>query len=373
MNHSYFQDRLSAYADQELTPEEQAAVAEHVRGCAECTRRLQELSRLSELVGRHSNLDESAYWAQAARKIEDRLAEGATEVVDLAAERSRRRSGIWWKFPAAAASVLILGYIGLHQSDIFRDESTIPPREMTTPVIVPADKPVELTDTTKKRGRTGREGKRADQSGGQVSRETESVTAMEKHTFEAKAEGEAPRPAAGSPGSSSVEAAKLKGERERSAVSSPNIQENYKLDQPKNGAAILEETAEISSVPSEEVRLLSDSAADDSVISELAYWREQRDSLSTVGDEVYGQSSGRMKTAAAPQSDLKPAPAPLSARRESQRHEARLVEAWYHICRLSPDSTETQQGKEYLRRVAADEASANRDIADHYLKLLERQ
>ena len=74
MNHGYYQDRLSAYFDQALTPEEMRAIKEHLESCAECREQLDNLAKLDQLIEEKSGLGESDYWEKAAQKIENEIA-----------------------------------------------------------------------------------------------------------------------------------------------------------------------------------------------------------------------------------------------------------------------------------------------------------
>jgi hypothetical protein len=52
--------------------------------------------------------------------------------------------------------------------------------------------------------------------------------------------------------------------------------------------------------------------------------------------------------------------------------EAGLLEAWYHVCQLTSDSTETNQGIGFIEKVADDQRSGNRGSAQDFLKKLGR-
>lgn len=61
MEHQFYIDRLSAYFDNELKNEELVIVKEHVMGCSECQKKLQELEKLENLIIEKSDLSESDY------------------------------------------------------------------------------------------------------------------------------------------------------------------------------------------------------------------------------------------------------------------------------------------------------------------------
>ena len=73
MEHSFFKDRLSAYFDNELPPQEKQVVEQHLRDCVECRAELTKLRQLEDAVNRHAGLADTDYWEKSAQKIESRL------------------------------------------------------------------------------------------------------------------------------------------------------------------------------------------------------------------------------------------------------------------------------------------------------------
>ncbi len=117
MDHGYFKDRLSAFIDRELPDYERQAVHEHLEECDECRKIIAHLQQVDSLVEKHSGLDATDYWEKAARQIENRI--GVEDEAETVTEMPRSGwSGLRWKITAAAASVAILIFIGLHQMDI---------------------------------------------------------------------------------------------------------------------------------------------------------------------------------------------------------------------------------------------------------------
>ncbi|MCK4372346.1 MAG: zf-HC2 domain-containing protein, partial [candidate division Zixibacteria bacterium] len=115
MDHGYFQDRLSAYHDRSLTPEEMRMVEEHVAACAECRKQLEMLAKLDRLIDEKADLAESDYWETAAQKTEQRLGFKKESKITII---RRSWTGLGWKLAAAAASVAALTFIALHEGDI---------------------------------------------------------------------------------------------------------------------------------------------------------------------------------------------------------------------------------------------------------------
>ncbi len=121
MDHGYFHDRISAWLDGELPPYEAQVVGEHLETCEECQALLARLKQVDDLVDKHSQLDgDDDYWETMAQKIEAKIGLEEEEVVtDI---RPKQRSGLFWKIAAAAASIAVLAFVGLHQDDIFKQK-----------------------------------------------------------------------------------------------------------------------------------------------------------------------------------------------------------------------------------------------------------
>ncbi|MBD3402008.1 hypothetical protein GF420_03860 [candidate division GN15 bacterium] len=133
MDDSYFRDRISGYFDKNLPPDEYQLVDDYLRNSEEGRQLLEELGRLDEFVQREQELTGAEdFWEQQAQKIEAKLGFASTEPDNV--ERLPRRSsrGMVWKLTAAAASIAVLIFIGVHQSDIFGPEDI--PRDADRPL-----------------------------------------------------------------------------------------------------------------------------------------------------------------------------------------------------------------------------------------------
>ena len=118
MDHSYYRDKISAYVDNELSPQEREVVQQHLDECEECRKLLAELEKLDRLVEQQSQLGGEEYWEQSAQKIEQRLGFTAeTKVTDITPSRWK---GLVPKLAAVAASIAVLGFIALYERDISR-------------------------------------------------------------------------------------------------------------------------------------------------------------------------------------------------------------------------------------------------------------
>jgi hypothetical protein len=98
-------ERLSEYLDDELSPEERAALEAHLRGCVACGAVLADLKRIVVRArGLEDPFPERDLWSGIAARIG--ASSGEAPVVDLAAARARRR----WSFslPQLAAAAVAL-------------------------------------------------------------------------------------------------------------------------------------------------------------------------------------------------------------------------------------------------------------------------
>ena len=138
MEHSYYQERISAYFDGELSEEERRMVREHLQECPQCRALLDELGRLEGLAERHVDIPDGDYWEQSARRIEERLGpEEEGKVVDVAGGWR----GLGWKLAGVAAALVVLTFVGVHRDDIFQmDKSDRAPSVVKSPAVAsPAD------------------------------------------------------------------------------------------------------------------------------------------------------------------------------------------------------------------------------------------
>ncbi len=382
MDHSYFQDLLSAYLDNELTPEQQEAVRRHLEQCESCRRELQRLRQIDRIVDEHSQLDGDEYWEQSARKIEERLGFAQADVTDIRQSGRRQWSGLGWKIPAIAASVAILAFIGLHQSDIFRgsairNESVKPMPEVIeekqsdTPALIVGDREemqAEIVTLGTSQAKSmpspsapsvvNEQPVRIEAAEG-VAEESEERHELQMATDDVRPETEdsSSRIFVRSGRSTDAATAPIQIDpnrvRYRPSVTIPDqILEDTLTDKggdykKKTQQMIYTESddARATSVqPAEGSRLYGVSETEQLVTEELAFWRGRRDSLQAGNDSV-----------------------------STEAVQTQLVEAWFRVCQLSADSVEVQTGVDYLNEIAADSASTCQAQAVSSLRRLGRR
>jgi len=128
MDHSYYRDKISAYVDNELSPQEREIIQQHISECQECRNLLAELEKLDRFVQQRSQFAGEEYWERSAQKIEQRLGfAGETKVTDITPSRWK---GLVPKLAAVAASIAVLGFIALYERDISKQVS--PPAMKST-------------------------------------------------------------------------------------------------------------------------------------------------------------------------------------------------------------------------------------------------
>jgi hypothetical protein len=133
MDHSYYRDKISAYVDNELPPQEREIVKQHLKECEECRNLLAELEKLDRFVQQRSQLAGEDYWEQSAQKIEQRLGFiGEAKVTDITPSKWK---GLVPKLAAVAASIAVLGFIALYERDILREASPPGMKTMESPRI----------------------------------------------------------------------------------------------------------------------------------------------------------------------------------------------------------------------------------------------
>jgi anti-sigma factor RsiW len=96
------QEQLSAFHDGELSPDVRAAVARHIEGCSECSRRLAELRELSRIT---AELPTPEIPPEVWQRIEQKLvAKGAWQGLPLVSLIRRRRA--WVSLATAAIAIV---------------------------------------------------------------------------------------------------------------------------------------------------------------------------------------------------------------------------------------------------------------------------
>jgi hypothetical protein len=400
MDEQYFQDLLSAYLDNELTPEQKAAMDQYLAGSPEAREQLARLDQLNRLVEDHSELDGEAYWEESAGKIEQRLGIADTRVTAIEPER-RKRSGLWWKVTSVAASVAILVFIGLHQTDIMGPGGSKEADESKSVNRVSSLPPAPMDSN------------RQDVHHAEVSTSATREPSYMAVPTPVKPKQQAVGGTTAKPDTTSGVVRASKDELARVMVGNENMRATVDLatksdtqyevkPTPRETPSVKAkpEPATSASLPAPSARVQSEEASDDEVSAskevevtadkgiatqsdkpepeevnfslvsgeaELARWRLVRDSLVDQLTTTKDKKAKRRIPGDVAVTSLQATPPDSATSRGREELEGRLADAWYNVLTWSRDSSEMAQGKEFLRRLAADSSSTNRGKAKGYL------
>jgi predicted anti-sigma-YlaC factor YlaD len=98
MNCRYIESRLSCYVDGELTGREMLLIREHLAGCTECDRQVQQYARLKQLLG-------SLVVPEVRPGFED-------ELIGLVLRGDQRQLSVWDRFCEAARANILSWSVG---------------------------------------------------------------------------------------------------------------------------------------------------------------------------------------------------------------------------------------------------------------------
>ncbi len=153
MDDAYFRDKISAYLDNGLPPEEMEMIARYLDENPEARVLAERLRGAQGLVDQHSQLSADAhdYWEELAARIDAKIAgslpaeSGSESERDEAAVSSKGPRPLVWA--AWAASVAIIGFIGFHATDIW--QSMVERNELPATIQPPSDAPgMQLPEAT---------------------------------------------------------------------------------------------------------------------------------------------------------------------------------------------------------------------------------
>ncbi|MFZ5980254.1 MAG: anti-sigma factor family protein [Candidatus Zixiibacteriota bacterium] len=377
MDHGYFKDRISAYHDRNLRPEETAVIEEHLKECAECRQLLDDFKKFDALVEKHSGLDGDDYWDESARRIESRLdSETATAITEIS--RSRGWS-LAWKLAAVAASVTVLTVVGLHRNEIWKDTETVK-EKIVAPAAIPQVDSLDYDqskdemrnlDSASDVTQLGKaEGTQADTNEIHRVRQPSNMTAPSvspKVTDKVM-----PAPPESSPLTSKEVSAgtkkTVKTDLKESPVMTPKQETGVVMKSATPG------TTDVTPQKNEEV--MSDFEAGPSLESEiteagieLTQLRRQKDSLlSLTGKDKIWDTSELTSTLAEKKTrtSLVPQPKPSPTEIENE-----LIQVCFKVGMLTENEKELAEVRGVIEKVAKDENSPNRKLAESYLKQLD--
>jgi hypothetical protein len=413
MDDAWYRDRLSAYADNQLPLDERQAVDEHLARNAESRAILEQIVRFKQFADAHGDLDDTEYFEESARAIEQRL--GLIDQPKIAHIARPRYAGLGWKIAAVAASIAVLTFIGLHTDQIGQMLRSSPTDQMSetprpgratdqarqireqpaqTEQPAPAESFDVTTDETQKDNNieanrlSGRidEDSRAAASGGAGEVPPQSVPESadsEKLAVQKVPEIQSDRVAV-DPDRRKVAAAAPKLERVPELTDSTPAKRAEKrtertsareqsqpgpLDQLSQAAQALTKQGQDASATHSLIKSRPKPADSGPVESEqsMDVWRARRDSLLPIYLVMTRDTSvsGRHAVEAA-------AKARLNAGEYSLPEvERELLDCWFNIARRSPAPAERDEARAALARYAERQAAHHAQIARDRLRLLD--
>lgn len=371
MDHGYFLDRVSAYHDKDLPPQELALMEEHLRTCADCQALLKKFEQLDALVDQKAELAGSGYWEQAARKIEQRIASPQkTTVTDI---RPKRSFALGWKLMAAAASLVLLGYIGMHKDDIFgpvKQELSVPSVNQDTAVVGRDTRVVPAPVETTKIARDDKDAERALRKEVESRLKTVSTDAKSTVTPKKQETVEPVQITMNVPPPAAVADEELK------LADTSHLGQQVDIPEPSADALPPADTAVFSKAakalaPSGAAAAGSNAAesAEETVV-DLALLRQERDSLTTLLASL-DKAKGKLQFPVALDQGLVTREKKAAPKRQDV--ERQLLETSYQLLVNSSDSSECRTARVLLEKVAVDSASTNRGLAARLLRQAARK
>ncbi len=407
MDHNYYKERISAYADNSLPPYEQMAVQEHVESCAECREALEKILKLSAWVEHEANLGGDDYFEKQAQKIEARLGLAQTEITPI---RKKSWQGLGWKLTSVAATIALVGIVVFMSKDTVLQKSETP--KEASPMVVDSQKP-ELTtgsrlaipiDSTRRDSGVLKKSDDAKEDDNYKS-SPQMVAPSTAPTEPLKDQVEVDRilPAESAPtmreevqlqsvAGAAVESTTAAVKAKRDVISKPEVSsqlsktaEQIKSLPVRKVDSLLKSVPGVKTDSSGEVFIRGGRAGEVEYIVNgvpiadpaqrtpikietgvLAYWSTIRDSLEE--EKKAGGVANKLLTDVSRIATNKPAPMALAERPPEPR--VTLAEAYFRIAKISRDTTEISRSIDSLRSIAADTKSPDRTQAKAYLDSL---
>lgn len=117
MNDAYFRDKLSAYLDNQLPPDERLIVEQYIADHPEAQKELERLRDFSAMVEKQAALRDDLYWEKSAQRIEQAIGIGKAKTPVETAQGWRWTPFRVSSLVATAASIALIAYIGLRDRD----------------------------------------------------------------------------------------------------------------------------------------------------------------------------------------------------------------------------------------------------------------
>ncbi|HWR83051.1 MAG TPA: zf-HC2 domain-containing protein [Candidatus Deferrimicrobium sp.] len=375
MDHSFYQDRISAFFDNELPSQERELLTRHLEECPDCQKMLARLGTLDVYAEQHSGLVQTDYWERSARVIEERL--GAVNGVPVSDVRRGWWKGWYVKAAAVAASIAVLAFVALYEGKIRKQIELEAPR---LPGPKEARPKAAFDSSGGMSAEIGKDQKKAQE--GLPTVQMPSGQDIDDKSFATTSAGDQlePAPAAGTGKAedtaepvSDVESLSLPGDDSISPMlesSAPAVElappdsvatvnlkkaskvaDQFPLLSEEQAAREYPEMAKIQTDTlslSQEVvveRVMPPTLPEDWLLpSSVEVWRRRRDSLLSL----YVQTTSTRKT------EFEAKGRRVTGGPPREHVEFLLLHASYQLCRLTSDTSERTEALDFLNRMAAD-------------------
>ena len=387
MDHGYFKDRLSAYVDKDLKPEEYRILDEHVESCEECQKLVKELRKLNRFIDEQAELKGEDYWEKSAQRIEQAIGGGeATEITEITPEKEPSKAGWYWKLTGVAASIILLVMIGIHYKDILEISETEPTktleifegtRQVPPPPIIVDEIEDKSTDHSQQKETPEQEVGRSEvkKAGGRIepvktdnSEKPESLISRFQQQEKQKLSAETISRAAQTPSPSAYPSLEPVNVPEPTKKPMTEEEKDKVYREARDTEMLRYDFGETGETIGTDLKGGIDT---DNVTNDLAYWQNKRDSLNNYlaakskTIKIPGQTSSYLAKTNKDESTDKEAE--LKAKVEKE-----LLEANYQIYRLSEDTDEKVRAKQYILDVINNPRSENQELAREYLIKISR-
>jgi hypothetical protein len=347
MDERYFKDKISAYLDNELSPQERSIVDEYIRThpeAQELLARLESLKRVSK--GNMPLGGDDLYWERNARKIESAIGAAKTEA-PITTESSSWQNH-WGKLTAVAASAVILFFIATNRDEV--EKKALPPPALQLDGASKSSSdttaPIELMPLMEK------------------------PTPVKKDIVQQKSVSKREE----------IAVAKEETTREKFAVSVPKVSDKEAItsispqmsNQMTPQSKVSSQSAEIaeSVSPSASADVVAE-AKSDSVVLTLEDWFRIRDSLDYVLEEERAKELARTRSYLPAMDLIESERLMMEDMNDDPKSPERVwLDANFHIAQLTADSTHRATAIEALRMYEGHSNHAVRKKASEYLKKL---
>lgn len=145
MNCENIKEKLSLYIDNLLDPDEAGIIKKHIESCDSCREYYNHLLKLGEMVDDFEISEKEEYWESQKDEVMEKIERAESEKIIKV--QSAKKRGSYYKYLAVAASIALVGFVSIYESQEFNqlsglfDDSEVPTA------------PISVEDSSKRGGR----------------------------------------------------------------------------------------------------------------------------------------------------------------------------------------------------------------------------